>query len=137
MIKIIPKQKYEFFQFFKEHEREIQDFLLEEMDECIDKNFTDFKQKGLQELFETDKHDIGEDIKRVLESGCYSKYIRVPKSIQDYLKMRDMVHREVSDHIQKVEVETWSKCTDNLLKFDRGLRRETKILEQRMNGEYQ
>lgn len=29
------------------------------------------------------------------------------------------------------------KYTNSLLKFDRGLRREAKILEQRMNGEYQ
>lgn len=107
------------------------------MGKYIDKNFTDFKQKGLQELFETDEHDIGEDIKRVLESGSYSKYIRVPKSLQDYLKMQNMVHREVSDHIQKIEIEEWGKYTDSLLKFDRGLRREAKILEQRINGEYQ
>lgn len=73
------------------------------MGKCIDRNFTDFKQKELQELFETDnhEHDIGEDIKLVLESGSYSKYIRVPKSLQDYLKMQDMIHKEVSDHIQK------------------------------------
>ena len=109
------------------------------MDKCIDKTFTYFKQKELQELFKTDEHehDIGEDINRVLESGSYSKYIRVPKSIQDYLKMQDMIHREVSDHIQKIEIEEWEKYTDSLLKFDRGLRRETKILKQRMNGEYQ
>lgn len=109
------------------------------MGKCIDKTFTDFKQKELQELFETDDHecDIGEDIKRVLESENYSKYIRVPKSLQDYLKMQNMVHREVSDHIQKIEIEEWGKYTDSLLKFDRGLRREVKILEQRMNGEYQ
>lgn len=108
------------------------------MGKCIDKTFTDFKQKELQEFFETDDHecDIGEDIKRVLESESYSKYIRVPKSLQDYLKMRDMIHKEVSDHIQKIETEEWAKYTDSLLKFDRGLRREAKILEQRMNGEY-
>ena len=108
------------------------------MGKCIDKTFTDFKQRELQELFVNDehKHDIGEDIKRVLESGSYSKYVRVPKSIQDYLKIRDMVHREVSEHIQKIETEEWAKYTDSLLKFDRGLRREAKILEQRMNGEY-
>ncbi len=96
-------------------------------------------KKEFQELFETDDHkrDIGEDIKRVLESESYSKYIRVPKSLQDYLKMRDMIHKEVSDHIQKIETEEWAKYTDSLLKFDRGLRREAKILEQRMNGEYQ
>lgn len=109
------------------------------MSKCIEKTFTDFKQKEIQELFITNEHEhsIGEDIKRVLESGSYSKYIRVPKALQDYLKMQNMIHREVSDHIQKVEVETWSKYTDGLLKFDRGLRREAKILEQRMNGEYQ
>ena len=109
------------------------------MGKCIDKTFTDFKQKELQELFETNNHEhnIGEDIKRVLESGSYSKYIRIPKSLQDYLKMQDMIHREVSDHIQKIEVEEWAKYTNSLLKFDRGLRREAKILEQRMNGEYQ
>lgn len=108
------------------------------MGKCIDKTFTDFKQKELQELFKTDEHghDIGEDIKRVLESGSYSKYIRVPKSIRDYLKIQDMIHREVSDHIQKIETEEWKKYTNSLLKFDRGLRRKTKILEQRMNGEY-
>lgn len=105
------------------------------MGKCIDKTFTDFKQKELQELFETGNHD-GEDIKRVLESGSYSKYIRIPKSIQDYLNMQDMIHREVSDHIQKIEEEEWAKYTNSLLKFDRGLRRKTKILEQRMNGEY-
>lgn len=109
------------------------------MGKYIDKTFTDFKQRELQELFVNDehKHDIGEDIKRVLESGSYSKYVRVPKYIQDYLKIRDMVHREVSDHIQKIETKEWEKYTNSLLKFDRGLRRETKILEQRMNGEYQ
>lgn len=109
------------------------------MGKCIDRNFTDFKQKELQELFETDnhEHDIGEDIKRVLKSGSYSKYIRIPKSLQDYLKMQDMIHREVSDHIQKIEEEEWAKYTNSLLKFDRGLRREAKILEQQMNGEYQ
>ena len=105
----------------------------------MDKTFTDFKQKERQELFETDnhEHDIGEDIKCVLESGSYSKYIRVPKSIQDYLKMQDMIHKEVSDHIQKIETQEWAKYTNSLLKFDRGLRRKAKILEQRMNGEYQ
>ena len=51
------------------------------------------------------EHDIGEDIKRVLESGSYSKHIRVPKSIQDYFKMQEMIHKEVSDHIQKIETE--------------------------------
>lgn len=109
------------------------------MGKCIDKTFTDFKQKELQELFETDEHehDIGEDIKRVLEFGSYSKYIRVPKFIQDYFKMQEMIHKEVSDHIQKIETEEWEKYTNSLLKFDRGLRREAKILEQRMNGEYQ
>ena len=107
------------------------------MGKCIDRNFTDFKQRELQELFATDEHDIGEDIKRVLESGNYSKYIRVPKSIQDYLKMQDMIHRGVSDCIQKIETQEWEKYTNSLLKFDRGLRREAKILEQRMNGEYQ
>lgn len=112
------------------------------MGKCIDKTFTDFKQRELQELFVNDehKHDIGEDIKRVLESGSYSKVNMLgflTKSIQDYLKIRDMVHREVSDHIQKIETEEWTKYTDSLLKFDRGLRREAKILEQRMNGEYQ
>lgn len=109
------------------------------MGKCIDRNFTDFKQKELQELFETDEHEhnIGADIKRVLESGSYSKYIRIPKSLQDYLKMQDMIHREVSDHIQKIEAEEWAKYTNSLLKFDRGLRRKAKILEQRMNGEYQ
>lgn len=108
------------------------------MGKCIDKTFTDFKQKELQELFETGEHehDIGEDIKRILESESYSNYIRVPKSLQDYLKMRDMIHKEVSDHIQKIEIEEWAKYTDSLIKFDRGLRRKTKILEQRMNGEY-
>lgn len=108
------------------------------MGKYIDKTFTDFKQKELQELFETGdhKHDIGEDIKRVLESGSYSKYIRIPKSLQDYLNMQDMIHREVSDHIQKIEEKEWTKYTNSLLKFDRGLRRETKISEQRMNGEY-
>ncbi len=109
------------------------------MGKCIDRNFTDFKQKELQELFETDEHEhnIGADIKRVLESGSYSKYIRIPKSLQDYLKMQDMIHREVSDYIQKIEAEEWAKYTNSLLKFDRGLRRKAKILEQRMNGEYQ
>ena len=48
-----------------------------------------------------------------------------------------MIHREVSDHIQKIEEEEWAKYTNSLLKFDRGLRREAKILEQQMNGEYQ
>lgn len=108
------------------------------MERCIEKNFTDFKQKEFQELFETNGHkcDVAEDIKRVLESGSYSKYIRVPKSIQEYLKMRDMVHKEVSDYIQRIKSDTWMKYTDSLLKFDRGLRRGARILEQRMNGEY-
>lgn len=128
-----------FFKFSKNMKKKYKDFLLEEMGKYMDKTFTDFKQKELQELFETDnhEHDIGEDIKRVLESGSYSKYIRVPKSIQDYLKMQDMIHKEVSDHIQKIETEEWTKYTNSLLKFDRGLRREAKLLEQRMNGEYQ
>lgn len=109
------------------------------MGKCIDKTFTDFKQRELQELFVNDehKHDIGKDIKRVLESGSYSKYVRIPKSLQDYLKMRDMIHKEVSDHIQKIETEEWAKYTDSLLKFDIELGREVKILERRMNGEYQ
>lgn len=87
--------------------------------------------KRTSRIFKTDEHehDIGEDIKRVLESGSYSKYIRIPKSLQDYLKMQDMIHREVSDHIQKIEVEEWAKYTNSLLKFDRGLRRKAKILE--------
>lgn len=104
------------------------------MDKCIEKNFTDFKEKGLQDLFESDKqNDVGENIKRVLESGSYSKYIRIPKSLQDYLALRDIVHKEVSEQIQKVELETWREYIDSLLKFDRGLRRETKLLEQCMN----
>lgn len=82
----------------------IQDFcarqsnlIIQEVFDSIKNNFTDMRSLKSQNsgLFECNKENIGDYIKRVYESECHNRYIRVPKPLQDYLYVKEVVNEEV------------------------------------------
>lgn len=115
-----------------------QNLISSEIFNYIDKNFADVSNitQGSPDLFECDKENFDNLINRVLDSSCYRRYVRIPKSLQDYLNVKVMIEREVSEQIQKAKYDVHMDFINNLHKVNRGLRRYSGVQEQCMNGEY-
>ena len=115
-----------------------QNLISSEIFNYIDKNFADVGNitQGSPGLFECDKENFDNIINSILDSSRYRRYVRIPKSIQDYLDVKVMVDREVSEQIQKEKYDVHMDFINKLHKVNRGLRRYSGVQEQRMNGEY-
>lgn len=113
--------------------------IMQEVFAFIANNFMDAKSLVSQnsELFELNKVNVNEYIKRIDESEYYNKYIRIPKPLQDYLYVRKIVNQEVSKQIFDIRTDFHMDFINSIHKVNRGLRRETPIVEQRMSGEYE
>lgn len=83
----------------------IQDFcnrqenlIMQEVFDFINDYCMDMKSLTSQspELFELNKENIDDYIKCISKSGYHNRYIRIPKPLQEYLYVRDIVKQEVS-----------------------------------------
>lgn len=115
-----------------------QNLISSEIFNYIDKILADVSNitQGSPDLFECDKENFDNLINNFLDSSRYRRYVRIPKSLQDYLDVKVMIDRKVSEQIQKAKYDVNMDFINNLHKVNRGLRRYSGVQEQRMNGEY-
>ena len=115
-----------------------QDLIINEISDYIDKTFVDVKDIAQEDSnsYSCSKENFDDFINRILDSNRYNKYIRIPKPLQDYLDVRVIAEKEVSEEIQKAKYEAHMDLINSIHNVNRGLRRHSSVQEQRMNGEY-
>lgn len=99
-----------------------EDLIMQKVFDFIENNFIDVKSLASQnpELFELNKENVDEYIKHIGEYENYNKYIRIPKSLQDYLYVREVVGQEVSKQIFDIKSDFHTKFINSLYKSKEG-----------------
>lgn len=112
-----------------------QNLIANEIFDYINKNFVDVKNviQGTPDIFECNQDNFDNYINRILDSEHSSRYIRIPKPLQDYLDVRVMVDKEVSEQIQKAKYDIHMDFINSIHGVNRGLRRYSGVQEQRTN----